>query len=70
LSGFQYYTQYIKYKAALAGIKVKCQKQVLNNIAENAIRKVYERYKDCLPVLNVVKRTLIEMPLSILPIGL
>ncbi|MFY9794688.1 MAG: hypothetical protein WAK17_19375 [Candidatus Nitrosopolaris sp.] len=24
------------------------------NIAENAIRKVYERYKDCLPVLNAV----------------
>ena len=34
------------------------------------IRKVYERYKDCLPVLNAVKRMLIETPLSILPIGL
>jgi hypothetical protein len=31
---------------------------------------VYERCKDYLPVLNVVKRMLIEIPLSILPIGL
>jgi hypothetical protein len=30
----------------------------------------YGRYKDCLPVLNAVKRMLIETPLSILPIGL
>ena len=28
-----------------------CQNQVLHNIAENTIRKVYGRYKDCLPVL-------------------
>jgi hypothetical protein len=36
--------------------------------AENAMRKVHGRYKDCLPVLNVVKRMLIEMPLWILPV--
>ena len=71
MSGFQYYklTQYRKYKAALAGIK-ECHKQGLYNIAENAIRKAYGRYKDCLSVLNAVKRMLIETPLSILPIGL
>jgi hypothetical protein len=51
-------------------IGIDMVKQRLHNIAENAIRKVYGRYKDCLPVLNVVKRMLIEMPLSILPFGL
>ncbi len=68
--GFQYYklTQYITYKATLAGIKVIQVSEF--TFTENAIRKVYKRYNDCLPVLNAVKRMLIEMLLSILPIGL
>src|SRR5215831_21010053 len=62
LAGFQYYklTQYIKYKAALAGIKVI---QVSEARTSQYCRKCYQkhgRYKDCLPVLNVVKRMLLH----------
>jgi transposase len=68
LSGIQYYklTQYITYKAALAGIKIiQVSEAGKGNIAKNAIRKVHGRYKDYLPVLIAVKRMLIDAAFNI-----
>ena len=73
LAGFQYYrlTQYIKYKAALAGIKViqvseaRYFKSGLHNIVESVIRKVQERFKAC---LNAKIVTYQRMQIETLPL--
>jgi IS605 OrfB family transposase len=68
LSGFQYYklTQYITYKAALAGIKViQVSEAGKGNIAENAIRKVHGRHKDYSYARSVGKRMLIDAAFNI-----